>query len=406
MNKGAFSYPERFRGESFHGFPSKNKQPLFFGFPSGSEVYDFKCDANTANFAFRITLVAKAGARIVIDKGNGGSITTIGTGGNVNIDWTYPQPGQYNINLSGETSLITSITINSRRLIGNLSQSFVDKIPNIQVFNIATNFISGALPSFASCTALTVFRCNNNQFSGTLPSFANCTALTTFYCYVNQFSGELPSFANCTALMSFLCYINQFSGTLPSFANCTALTTFYCYNNQFSGELPSFANCTALTNFQCYSNQFSGAAPVFNMSIVATQLQMQLNLFTSFEALIDNFYQNRVLRNSVLSVDLSGANNATPSGIFQAPAGYVQADTGVNGNDGTPVSAKEQIFVLVNQNVDTHDGSCSSCWFKRGAGKQCGGPLSRGRADRSVSGRASRNAARRARRRCSGHDAG
>ncbi len=39
-------------------------------------------------------------------------------------------------------------------------------------------------------------------------------------------------------------------------------------------------------------------------------------------------------------------------GIFQAPAGYVQADTGVIGNDGTPVSAKEQIYVLVNQNVD------------------------------------------------------
>ena len=59
MNKGIFNYPERFRGESFHGFPSKNKQPLFFGFPSGSEVYDFKCDANTANFAFRITLAAE-----------------------------------------------------------------------------------------------------------------------------------------------------------------------------------------------------------------------------------------------------------------------------------------------------------------------------------------------------------
>ena len=283
MNKGAFSYPERFRGESFHGFPSKNKQPLFFGFPSGSEVYDFKCDANTANFAFRITLVAKAGARIVIDKGNGGSITTIGTGGNVNIDWTYPQPGQYNINLSGETSLATGITITGRRLIGNLSQSFVDKIPNIQVFNIATNFISGALPSFANCTALMSFQCNNNQFSG---------------------------------------------------------------------ELPSFANCTALTNFLCYINQFSGAAPVFNMSIVATQLQMQLNLFTSFEALIDNFYQNRVLRNNALNVTLSGVGNAAPSGVYQAPVGYVQAGAGVSGNDGTPSSAKEKIFVLVNQNVD------------------------------------------------------
>ena len=132
MNKGAFSFPERFRGENFHGFPSKNKSPLFFGFPSGSEVYDFKCDANTPNFAFRITLTAEKGARIVIDKGNGESITTIGTGGSINVDWTYPQPGQYNINLSGETNRITGITINSRRLIGNLSQSVVDKIPNIQ----------------------------------------------------------------------------------------------------------------------------------------------------------------------------------------------------------------------------------------------------------------------------------
>ena len=207
--------------------------------------------------------------------------------------------------------------------------SLVDKIPNIRTFNIAGNFISGILPSFASCTAL-----------------------VNFYCYSNQFTGELPSFASCTALVNFYCNSNQFTGELPSFASCTELVNFYCNSNQFTGELPSFASCTALTYLYYYSNQFTGVAPIFNMTIEAMQLQMQLNSFTSFEALIDNFYQNRVLRNSVLSVDLSGANNATPSGIFQAPAGYVQADTGVNGNDGTPVSAKEQIFVLVNQNVD------------------------------------------------------
>ena len=352
MNKGTFSFPERFRGESFHGFPSKNKSPLFFGFPSGSEFYDFKCDANTPNFAFRITLAAESGARIVIDKGNGGSVTAIGTGGNVNINWTYAQPGQYNINLSGETSRITGITINNRRLIGNLLPSLVDKIPNIRTFNIAWNFISGILPSFASCTALVNFYCYNNQFTGELPSFASCTALVNFYCYSNQFTGELPSFASCTALTYLYCNSNQFTGELPSFASCTALVNFYGNSNQFTGELPSFASCTALTYLYYYSNQFSGIAPIFNMPTDATQLQMQINNFASFEALIDNFYQNRVLRNSVLSVDLSGANNATPSGIFQAPAGYVQADTGVNGNDGTPVSAKEQIFVLVNQNVD------------------------------------------------------
>ena len=306
MNKGAFSYPERFRGESFHGFPSKNKQPLFFGFPSVSEIYDFKCDANTANFAFRITLAAEAGARIIIDKGNGESVTVIGTGGNVNVDWIYPQPGQYNINLNGETNRITGITINNRRLIGNLSQSFVDKITNIQVFNISSN----------------------------------------------QFSGELPSFASCVNLSVFQCYSNQFSGELPSFASCVNLSDFRCSANQFSGELPSFSTCTSLVNFQCNSNQFSGLPSIFNMTINATILQMQLNNFTSFQQLIDNFYQNKGLRSSVLDVNLSGTNNATPGGIFQAPAGYVQAGIGINGNDGTPVSEKEQIYVLVNQNID------------------------------------------------------
>ena len=211
MNKGIFNYPERFRGESFHSFPSKNKTPLFFGFPSGSEVYDFKCDANTANFAFRITLASESGARIVIDKGNGENITVIGSGGNVNIDWIYVQPGQYNINLSGETNRITGIAITGRRLIGNLSQSFVDKIPNIQVFNIAGNFISGELPSFASCTGLSIFTCNNNQFSGTLPSFANCTVLSIFRCYTNQFSGIAPIFNMTISTTQLQMQVNAFT---------------------------------------------------------------------------------------------------------------------------------------------------------------------------------------------------
>ena len=53
MNKGMFGFPERNGDDMFHGFPKKKVSgESFFGFPSGSEDYDFKCDANTSNFAF------------------------------------------------------------------------------------------------------------------------------------------------------------------------------------------------------------------------------------------------------------------------------------------------------------------------------------------------------------------
>jgi hypothetical protein len=42
------------------------------------------------------------------------------------------------------------------------------------------------------------------------------------------------------------------------------------------------------------------------------------------------------------SLNIAGTN-AEPSGTYQAPAGFVQGS-----NDGTPASAKEQLYVLVN----------------------------------------------------------
>ena len=363
MNKGTFSFPERFRGESFHGFPSKNKSPLFFGFPSGSEVYDFKCDANTANFAFRITLAAESGSRIVIDKGNGESITAIGTGGNVNIDWTYPQAGQYNINLSGETSRITGIAINNRRLIGNLSQSFVDKIQNIQVFNVAGNLISGTLPSFASCTALTIFYCHANQFSGELPSFASCTALTQFQCNNNQFSGELPSFANNNKLRSLWASSNFFSGTvyLPSSqANFNDVFRIDSLKDEFSFNSIIYNNTIIngqgiINHFDISNADIDEAIPFGSNVVCRNSLAINCGISdANINLSIRNLYYGRNNFNLTVqkTLNISGQTNGVPNGVFQQPSGFNHDLTEAQ-LDALNLTEKEMIWILINCQVSS-----------------------------------------------------
>lgn len=68
---------------------------------------------------------------------------------------------------------------------------------------------------------------------------------------------------------------------------------------------------------------------------------------------ISNIYDGRANFDASIAkvFDLS-QNNPAPSGTYQAPAGYIQANGVTVGNDGSPASAKEQIYVLQNQNND------------------------------------------------------
>lgn len=68
---------------------------------------------------------------------------------------------------------------------------------------------------------------------------------------------------------------------------------------------------------------------------------------------IENIFSSRLsFDNTVTKSLFMDGTNAAPSGIYQAPTGYVQAGSGVTGNDGSPTTAKEKLFVLANQNID------------------------------------------------------
>lgn len=75
----------------------------------------------------------------------------------------------------------------------------------------------------------------------------------------------------------------------------------------------------------------------------------------SFESVIDGVYDRALSGwgySQLKTLTLDGGGNAIPSGTYQAPSGYIQANATTVGSDGNPISAKEKIYVLVNQNID------------------------------------------------------
>ena len=94
MNFGLYGFPYRERGELMYGFPRQNRSfQSFFGFPSGSETYDLKVDANTNNYTLSFTIRGVSGGRIVIGRGDGNSTTHIFSGSDQTISWIYAQQG-------------------------------------------------------------------------------------------------------------------------------------------------------------------------------------------------------------------------------------------------------------------------------------------------------------------------
>lgn len=276
-----FGFPDQRLDSTFHGFPDKRVGGRsFYGFPLKQDDYDFKCDANTANFAFSMTLKSTIGSRIVIDKGDGGTVVDIGTGVDKNISWTYSQPGKYNINFSGETESVKTIVCAGKRLISILQQKTVDKFPSIEWLDLSGQFLSGVLPSFNNLSYLNTLYLYTNQFTGTLPSFDALYNLINFHCYGNLLAGEIPSFSNSPLLQSLRIDSNGFSGSIPDFSSNTALTTFNCSVNKLVGNLPSFSTNTALVTFNVSGNLLTGTLPSFNDLVLLQTFNCSSNQFT------------------------------------------------------------------------------------------------------------------------------
>lgn len=146
------------------------------------------------------------------------------------------------------------------------------------------------------------------------------------------------------------------SGSLLAFNHI--YSSLGLFNVTITGSLSSIIsiNCYDNTNGLIY-NPFVDIG-FFNLDDYSKPIRLIIfrnNSIISFENLISQIYTKSIAGygySGAKTLTINGGSNASPSGTYQAPLGYIQANATTTGNDGTPSSSKEKIYVLVNQNID------------------------------------------------------
>lgn len=233
---------------------------------------------------------------------------------------------------------------------------FYGAIPDVV---LAKNTLKSLAIGDAGFNGKTFAQSKLDQVATSFPDLAAFSIYLTNLTDTNGGQGALPSnFVNLTKLREFT--IDQGSYTKPPdiLNYIPALERInIVYSNYLTsfGDLSVMASRLKLLNFT-YQNNLTTTLPVWMSA--ATSLKgffMTDSLFgtTRVNLWVDNWYAF-----IVASAAISGANtlpfrgmthrisgtNGIPSGTYQQPSGYV---AGVS--NGTPVSQKEKVWVMVNQ---------------------------------------------------------
>ena len=142
---------------------------------------------------------------------------------------------------------------------------------------------------------------------------------------------DFPSI-NSNNIIGFLRIIQN--NSITTINNLTDLETIGTNNSQFQIEISDNPSLQDL--ILPFSSTFK--IPTSGVDLTNNSLNQ-----ISIDTTIDNLYNIRGNTGFGTTVNISGGTNAAPTGIFQAPVGFV-----LGSSDGTPITANEQIFVLVN----------------------------------------------------------
>jgi len=183
------------------------------------------------------------------------------------------------------------------------------------------------------------------------------TSLTTLYLDRYFLSVAPINFSGLSILQSFTLDITSLTGnTLPAtLANIVALQTIVLSTANLQ-DFATFDTLTGLktiiitysssltTNWPTELNSLTELKTLFIRACYTTQLRFD-NFIDSFYSFIDTNASKTVGNTQFrqMRITLDG-NSLTPSGTFQAPAGYVQGTS-----NGTPTSQNEKVWVMVNQ---------------------------------------------------------
>ncbi|PQP96819.1 putative receptor-like protein kinase [Prunus yedoensis var. nudiflora] len=185
--------------------------------------------------------------------------------GSSNLSGTIP-PSIYNL------SALDVFSVEGNQIRGSLPSDLGNTLPNLQIFSIADNKLTGQVPDFRKLHNLKRFHIQDNRLgSGIdgdlsfLSDLTNATELEHLSMGPNNFGGTLPtSISNLsTNLQTFWFRRNQIHGSIPTeLGNLVNLKSVSMSRNSFTGSIPTeIQKLSSLVELDISMNALSGSIP-------------------------------------------------------------------------------------------------------------------------------------------------
>lgn len=182
---------------------------------------------------------------------------------------------------------IRQIQLGSNNLSGTLPSDLASALPNLEIFEVYSNNLTGDVPNLDGLTKLIEFSGYTNRFTG-LVEFGNLPELVYFDVNNNEIAGEIPSLSGLPKLRTFAVDFNKLSGEIPSLSGLTSLERFNVDNNELSGEIPQLEHLTNLISFWANDNKLTGEIPLINTLSNLRSFNVGNNQLTGELPAIDN----------------------------------------------------------------------------------------------------------------------
>jgi hypothetical protein len=330
-----------------------NSQIVNLTLPANTVCTELGLGGNKLDVTVNTSLIAQITAMTALQT----LMLSAGTTSSVNVENGQNSTSGFGNNLDLSALPVLSVLFaNACKLTGNI------KLPSsvTQVY-FDTNNLTG-IQGTNTFGSLTNFRCANNA------SFTfDFTRLTVFTAITATSSGlttiDLSGRTATTVLSQVFLTCNSCASLVSIIFPTTQAKTVVNSSITSTINISSCASLATLTNIENinYSNLASNVQRNFTANACAlnidfkfgnnnwlpTAIQVQNNGMSNanVDTNIGNVYTNRTKWSTTIiakSINIAGTN-AAPTGIYQAPIGFVLGSA-----DGTPITAKEQAYVLVN----------------------------------------------------------
>nr|XP_010939782.2 probable LRR receptor-like serine/threonine-protein kinase At3g47570 [Elaeis guineensis] len=217
-------------------------------------------------------------------------------------------------------SSLNTINLFHNNLSGSLPKNHSFFLPQLRLFVVESNQLSGTIPSsLGRCLDLQFLSLSTNHFTGTIPvELTNLQKLIVLYLDHNKLNGTIPdSLNNLTKLTDLDLSVNFLSGEIPSgLGGLQSVQWLVLGTNSLTGPIPaSLWNASTIEELDLSINSLTGPVPIElgrNMPFL-TSLHLGGNYLSGGLDFITSLSNCRVLEN--LHVEFNELDGVLPASV-------------------------------------------------------------------------------------------